>query len=441
MRQIALALALVALIIGVASAAQSTAAAPSDITRGGLFRAYLQNEELSTRFLERRVRLDPQDITALNRLAGLYLRKMRETGSIDYLLLAGKRAGQSLATVPADQNTDALRMLGRVQFESHEFVAAREAGLRLTVIAPDKVGSFALLGDALLELGDYEGAAAAYERMRRLDEGAFDVLCRFGRLSLLQGDPTSAAEHFEAAIQRVADSPEPMPDVTAWCRWQLGEVLFSTGQYEAAERQYSEALSDFPGYFRALGSMGRVRAALGDVPSAISWYQKAIAVFPDPTFVAALGDLDHLSGREREARQQYDLVEKIAKLSAFNGVLYNRPLAMFFADHGMRPLEAYEAAASEYQVRKDVYGADALAWTALAAGKLSESRTAAQSTLRLGTRDARVLYHCGMIDLAAGDRAAAAKLLGRAIALNPHFDPLQAPRCMEAMKNASQSLH
>ena len=48
-----------------------------------------------------------------------------------------------------------------------------------------------------------------------------------------------------------------------------------------------------------------------------------------------------------------------------------------------------------------------------------------QQALRLGTQDARLLYHAGVIARAAGDRAAASDYLKRALALNPQFDPLQ----------------
>ena len=77
-------------------------------------------------------------------------------------------------------------------------------------------------------------------------------------------------------------------------------------------------------------------------------------------------------------------------------------------------------------MRRDIYGADALAWTALKAGKVEEARAAIKEALRLGTKDARLFYHAGMIARAAGDAAAARDYLERALALNPQFDPLQA---------------
>jgi len=49
-----------------------------------------------------------------------------------------------------------------------------------------------------------------------------------------------------------------------------------------------------------------------------------------------------------------------------------------------------------------------------------------KEALRLGTRDARLFYHAGMIAQAAGDRSGAREYLKQALALNPQFDPMQA---------------
>jgi len=158
---------------------------------------------------------------------------------------------------------------------------------------------------------------------------------------------------------------------------------------------------------------------------------------PDPIYVAALGDLYKLAGREQEAAAQYALVEQIARLGARGGALYNRQLALFYADHDLKPAEAYELAAREYQLRQDIYGADAVAWTALKAGKLAEAQAAIKEALKLGTQDARLFYHAGQIARAAGDRAAAADYLKRALALSPQFDPLQAAFARQTLAEVS----
>ena len=101
---------------------------------------------------------------------------------------------------------------------------------------------------------------------------------------------------------------------------------------------------------------------------------------------------------------------------------------MFRSDHDCVVEAAYADAAKEYTVRRDVFGADALAWTALKTGRVAEAQAALREAMRLGTRDARMFLHAGEIALAAGDAASARKYFEQALELSPAFDPLAAPR-------------
>jgi tetratricopeptide (TPR) repeat protein len=251
---------------------------------------------------------------------------------------------------------------------------------------------------------------------------------------MLRGDPATAQRRYSIALAQAKAALIPSAETIAWCHWQLGETAFTIGDYATAEQHYRDALTTFPDYFRALASLGRVRAAQGDLAVAIERYEQAVRIIPDPQFVAALGDVYKLSGRDQDAASQYSLVEKIGNLNELNGALYNRQLALFYSDHDLKPEEGYANALREYEVRRDIYGADALAWTALKAGKIAEAQAAIKEVLRLGTKDARLFYHAGMIAQAAGDKSAARDYLKRALALNPQFDPLQAPIARKALE-------
>jgi hypothetical protein len=50
---------------------------------------------------------------------------------------------------------------------------------------------------------------------------------------------------------------------------------------------------------------------------------------------------------------------------------------------------------------------------------------AAERALALGTRDAMLWYHAGMIRLAAGDSATGRAALRTALQINPRWDPFQ----------------
>jgi tetratricopeptide (TPR) repeat protein len=380
------------------------------------------------RFLENRVKLDPQDFIALNKLASEYLQQLRETGNITYLELASRAARSSLAVLPAEQNKGGLVALTQTEFASHNFANARDHALHLTRLDPNKGYIYLMLGDALLELGQYDEAGTAFKQMEEF--GGIQTLTqvameqRLARFAMLNGDNKGSERHFSAALKLVQTMPEPPRETFAWCQWQLGEAAFAVGDYKVAQNYYRDALKTYPDHFPVVASLGRVRAALGDLPDAIEQYEKVVRIVPDPNFVAALGDLYQLSGREEDARKQYELVEQISNLSELNGSLYNRQLALFYADHDLKPDEAYSLAAKEYEVRQDIYGADAVAWTALKAGKLAEAQSVIKEALRLGTKDAKLYYHAAMILKAANDPNEAHKYFQLAFKLNPQFQPL-----------------
>ncbi|PYS01702.1 MAG: hypothetical protein DMG12_15075 [Acidobacteria bacterium] len=380
------------LMVGCTNRPSPTEASTLSVPPAVLLPSTAHTDEQTLRFLQNKIKEDRDDFIAQNKLAGWHLQRVRETGDLASLEIAMKAARASLATLPAEHNTGALTLLAQAEFTAHEFVAARDHAERLIELETGKGYPFQILGDTLLELGDYERAETAFRQLERF--GGIQGLTRLAieqrlsRLAYLRGDEETAERHMLNALKTALSLPVPPRETVAWCRWQLGELAFGVGHYAAAEQHYRDALTTVPGYFRALASLGRVRAARGDVPDAIAQYEHAVNIIPDPAFVAALGDLYKRVGRNDDAEREYKLVEAIGKLS-----VYGRQQALFYADHDVKPQKAYSIAVKEYSVRKDIYGADAVAWTALKAGRLNEAQVAIEAALRLGTQDAKLFYH------------------------------------------------
>lgn len=402
------------------SALPAAAPAPAEASEGAI------------RFLEARVKGDPDDFVALNKLGGYYLLRLRETGSLTWLALARRTAQASLKAIPAEQNVGGLSLLAQTEFAAHEFAAARDHARRLSELESHKDYPYQILGDALLELGDYAGAEQAFRQMEKRG-ASYATTIRQARMAALRGDNERARQLYTVALQQAAEIVPPARETLAWLRWQLGETAFGIGDYQTAEQHYQAALTTFPAYYRAHAGLGRVRAARGDLAGAIEQYEQAIKLLPDPGFIATLGDLYQLAGRNQEAEAQYALCEQMARLDQANGQLYDRQRALFYADHDLKADEAYQLARREYEARRDIYGADALAWTALKAGQLYEAQRLSKEALRLGTQDARLFYHAGMIARATGDRTTARDYLKRALQLSPQFDPRQAPIAKQAL--------
>jgi tetratricopeptide (TPR) repeat protein len=73
-----------------------------------------------------------------------------------------------------------------------------------------------------------------------------------------------------------------------------------------------------------------------------------------------------------------------------------------------------------------VFTADALAWALHRAGRDAEALPYVERAAELGTRDAAVDYHRGMILAALGRTDDAIAALDEALRANPYFSPLHA---------------
>jgi Flp pilus assembly protein TadD len=77
--------------------------------------------------------------------------------------------------------------------------------------------------------------------------------------------------------------------------------------------------------------------------------------------------------------------------------------------------------------RPSIYGDDLLAWALARSGRCAEARPWSRRALRLGTHDALLFFHRGMIERCLGHGSEARAWLARAMTLNPAFSTRWAP--------------
>jgi tetratricopeptide (TPR) repeat protein len=368
-------------------------------------------------FYQHKLQRRPKDVRALHGLGDAFIQKARVSGDLKYFDLAEQALSRALEADP--KNGEVLRHMAYASFSRHEFKQAVRQATRAIELNPADSHAYGVLGDSYLELGQYDKAASAYTKMIELDQG-FYARARLAGLKSVRGDIGAAIADLESAIERGKKERLPKESI-AWAQWQLGVEYFALGMADKAEEQYAQALQTHPNYYRALAGLAQVRTTQKEYQQSIQLYKKALAVIPLPEVAGALGDLLKHVGQEEEAARYYRLVEYIGRLSAANQVIYNRELAYFYADHDVNLSEALNLTQGEIEVRQDVYGYDVLAWALYKNGRLKEASEAIQKALKLGTRDAKVFFHAGMIHHRIGEREKAKEFLARALATNPHF--------------------
>ena len=381
------------------------------------------------RFYQWRIQRDLDDYTNYDHLGSAYLQKARETGDPIYYNFSEKAYLQAQSLLPSTDVDSAsiIAHLGALYLSEHRFQEAFTSGEKALSLNPDLLSVNATIGDAQIETGRYDEAAVSYTKLKApLDSiqprPGLQYLAetRQASLNYLRGRPTEAIEHMRAAIAMAQKAGLPKENI-AWSQFSLGELYFGIGDAPHAEEEYQAALATYPNYHRALAWLAQLRASQGKYSAAVALYRKAIAIIPLPVYAAALGDLYAKLGESGNAKKQYQVVELIARLGALNQQLFRRELALFWADHDMRLPEALQFALSELSVRKDVFTWDVLSWVQFKNGMTAEAVESIEHALAIGTKDAQLFFHAGMIYERQGDSRKAMQFLQRALTLNPNF--------------------
>ncbi len=384
-------------------------------------------------FWSNRLGPNTQDYITLTHLGRAYLLLARESGDASSYARAEEALRRALALNPRYNPAQAL--IGSVLIGQHNFAEALSLAQQALADNPDDYQALAVSGDASLEVGDYTTAESAYRLLVESAPGGA-AYSRMSRLAWLQGRPDEAVDW----MRRAADEAVALDiggEELAWYRFQLGELYFNRGDVGNAQKWYDEARQALPGYYLARAGLGKVAAAEGRTEAAIAYYAALVEQLPQPGFIATLGDLHAATGDQAAAREQYDTVAFIQQLDEAQQVLHNRQMALFFANHNMRLDEALAYAEAELAARQDIYAYDTLAWVLYRLGRHNEAQAAMNQAMALGTPDAQLFYHAGMIAAALGDEATASANLSRALELNPNFDLIQAAAARETLATLS----
>src|SRR5688572_12494703 len=225
--------------------------------------------------LERHVADEPGNGVAAARLADALLRQARATGNGG---LAIQAEGALRAAIAARPSYEAQRMLGAALASQHRFRDAIAAAEQARAIEPADAWNEGVIGDAHLELGDYDAAFTAFEAMMRKRPSA----AAYGRASYareLQGDLDGAQRLMQMALDATSAHD---PEAQAWHHAQIGDLHYQRGRLSDAERGYRHALFTFPGHPLAQAGLARVDAARGELEAALVGYRALAASGPLP---------------------------------------------------------------------------------------------------------------------------------------------------------------
>ncbi len=376
-----------------------------------------------------KARSKPDVALAWVNLGDALAQKMRDSQDFKYYDFAEMAYRHALLLDPKAAN--AMSGMAWVVGGRHVFDQSIVWAERALAVDPGNAAAHGIIGDADLQLGDYEKAFDEYQKMMDLRPD-LSSWSRGAYLLWLTDNRSKAVWLMQKAIKAGA----PFAENTAWCRAKLAVMLFQNGAFLPAEEVLEPALKAAPQNIHVLLAAGRIAAARGDFAGAERHYEAALAGGPNHEALASLGDVYAAQGDRAKAEEFYKKVEALHAAHLATGVHDHLLMAKFYADHDRNLVEALRLA-EQRKLTRNVVEADTLAWVYFKNHDLPQAREAIQRALRRDTPDAEFYYHAGMIEAAAGERGAAQKSLGKALSLNPKFSLLQTPIAVRMLEQVA----
>ncbi|MET4926511.1 hypothetical protein P3L51_29865 [Streptomyces sp. PSRA5] len=367
----------------------------------------------------------PENPVGWAQLGMAYVQQGRTTADPALYAKAESALRRSLKVQPRD-NYQAETGMGALAAARHDFATALTWGRRAAATNSSNAAAQGVLADAYTQLGRYEESYRAVQRMTDLRPDT-SSLARASYTWELRGDVPRARALMKRALDDAAS-----PSDRAFARLHLATLAQESGDAGTALREASAGLRGARDDAPLLEARARAHAALGHDRQAVADYTTAVAIVPLPQYVLGLGELQQSLGRDAEARTQYAVLRAQEQVRRAGGAPADTDAILFEADHG-DAARAVTMGRAAVEARPFIAVQDAYAWALHRAGRDAEALPYADRALALGTRGALSHYHRAMIHDALGDTSAARQDLEQALAVDPYFHPLHAPRARTAL--------
>ncbi|MFK0222335.1 tetratricopeptide repeat protein [Streptomyces vinaceus] len=376
--------------------------------------------------LRERVKRLPKDPAGWAELGMALIQQARTTADQATYAQAETALRRSLALLPAE-NLHAEIGMGALAAARHQFHDALTWARKAVATSPATPAAYGVLADAHTQLGQYEEAEEAVQKMADLRPDS-SSLARASYIFELRGDTAQATRLMQRALRAAGT-----PGERAFALTHLSSLALDSGDPAIALRQAQAGLGIAPRDAGLLEARAKARTATDDREQAVADYTAAIAAAPLPQYLLGLGELQQSLGHRDQAEAQYAVLRAQETLRRAAGTPADVDAILFEADHG-DPRRAVTTGETAVRERPFLAVHDAYAWALHRAGRDDEALAQAEQALALGTRSALFLYHRGAIHQALGHNDAAREDLKQALAIDPSFHPLHAPAARAALR-------
>jgi tetratricopeptide (TPR) repeat protein len=381
------------------------------------------------------IEANPYDKKSLVSLSNLMVMEGRATGNYTYYDVAAMKYINDVLHIEPN-NFEALTLKALVQLSQHHFADGLATAETARKINPYNAFVYGILVDANVEMGHYDSAVAAADKMLSIRPDLRSY-ARASYLREIHGDYPGAIEAMKMAVDAGAAGDES----TEWSRVQLGHLYENIGDLKNAAMQYTFANNERPGYPYPLAGLARIAIAEKDYNKAITYYQQADVIVNNSTFKEELAFAYKLAGRSAEAKKIVDAAisemaanAKAAVTDESVGHYSDKELAEIYTRTGDYD-KALEHALAEYNRRpENIEVNETLAWAYYNKGDITKAMQHIQVAHKTNSQNPTLLCHTGLIFLKSGDQQQAKKYLEEGLKNDPNIFTELKDKSTEALR-------
>ncbi len=266
-----------------------------------------------TEELKARLEVNPDDVKTRLQLATIFITEQRITGEHHYYYPAIEKILNGVLSIDP-KNFEATVYKASLRMSQHQFADALKIGEEAKTINPNNAYVYGILVDANVELGNYEAAIAASDKMQAL-KPSLEAYSRASYLREIYGDYKGSIEAMKLAVQAGLPGSEPQ----CWSRNALADLYYNTGDWSAAENAYAENLAMRPSYAPSMAGLAKVETKKKNYARAIALLDSAIAIMPQSSFEEQKADVYLAMGETKKAMDKYAEVQKSLITDANSG--------------------------------------------------------------------------------------------------------------------------
>lgn len=392
------------------------------------------NLQKAVEFYRTEIRLNPDLIKNYVELAQLYIQEARITGRHhEYVAKADELLEESLRRSP--ENVEATMTKASLLLTKHRFEEAKKLAEFATKRNAYSAFAWGALSDAEKELGNYNEAVQACDKMLSLRPDLRSY-SRAAHLREIHGDLPAA----RTAMKLACDAGVTGQENRAWALYQFANLFLKEGKLDTAEYIYNGILEERPKYPYALAGLADVHSAKGEFDEAIQLLLRAYDLTPEHTFMEKLVNVYRAAGQTKKSEILAESVLEAFKQHEEQGWNVNLEYALFCANHDLQLGEALRRIEQEIKIRpNNVDVQEAHAWLLYKLGRADDAMAAIEKPLQMNRSNAMLFYRAGLIAQKTGDFDKAKNYIETALKMNPYLPITEVQFAQKVLDEANQS--